>query len=152
GVRGPTRPNLFEESLRVPLVVRWPGVARPGTVVEETVTNLDTFPSVLGMLGVEAPKEARHEGIDFSPLLRGKKVPWRDVLFAQYDLHNGSMAHMRMARTEGWKLVRHYRTNGLDELYDLANDPGEAKNLYGAASAGKMRRELQVRLTAWMRS
>jgi uncharacterized sulfatase len=146
------RPNMFEESIRVPLLVRWPGVVKPGTEVAQTVSNIDTFASVLGMLGVPVPRGAKHEGADFSPLLRGKKVPWREALFGQYDLHNGGLAYMRMVRTAEWKLVRHYRANGLNELYHLADDPGETRNLYGAAKHAKVREDLQKRLTAWMKS
>ena len=54
---------------------------------------------------------------------------WRMEIFGQYDLHNSGLAYMRMLRTNDWKLVRYYHTNGLDELYDLKNDIGETKNL-----------------------
>ena len=56
GVPGPRRPNMFDDSIRVPLLVRWPGVVRPGTVIPETVSNIDTFASILGMLGRAAPR------------------------------------------------------------------------------------------------
>src|SRR5262249_62384180 len=52
GVTGPKRPNMFEESIRVPLLIRWPGVVKPGTDIREMVSVIDTFPSVLGMLKV----------------------------------------------------------------------------------------------------
>jgi uncharacterized sulfatase len=152
GIWGPKRPNLFEESLRVPLVVRWPGVVKPGIEIAPMVTNLDMFPSVLGMLGVKVPAEVRHQGKDFSPLLRGEKVEWRDTLFGQYDLHNGGLAYMRMIRTARWKLVRHYHANMLDELYDLENDSGEMRNLYRNGKHDKVRNQLQERLMAWMKS
>src|SRR5262249_31003040 len=116
GVTGPKRPNMFEESIRVPLLVRWPGVVKPGTEINELVTNLDTFASVLGMLNVPVPDGVKQQGADFSALLRGQKVSWRDTLFGQYDLHNGGLAYMRMIRTERWKLVRHHHSNGLNEL------------------------------------
>jgi uncharacterized sulfatase len=152
GARGPKRPNMWDTSLRVPLLVRWPGVVRGPTEVREVVSNLDMYPSVLGMLGVAAPKGAKHHGLDFSALLRGKKPAWREELYGTYDLHNGGLAYMRMVRTERWKLVRHHKANGLDELYDLANDPGEEKNLYAAAKHAKARDELQGKLTKWMKS
>jgi uncharacterized sulfatase len=153
GMRGPKRPNLFEESIRIPLIVCWPGVVKPGTRVDEMVSNVDTFPSVLGMLGVKPPAEVRHHGMDFSPLLRGAKVAgWRDTLFGQYDLHNNGLAYMRMIRTKEWKLVRHHKANMLDELYDLQKDPGESRNLYRQPAAAKARDTLQKRLTEWMRS
>jgi uncharacterized sulfatase len=152
GVSGPKRPNLFDLSLRVPLLIRWPGVVRPGTEVRETISNIDTFASVLGMLQVPAPDGWKQEGINFAPLLRGERYEPREALFAQYDLHNLGLAYMRMIRTNDWKLVRHHRANGLDELYDLKNDPGETRNLYGNAMHRQTRDELQSRLTSWMRS
>lgn len=152
GVNGPKRPNMFEESIRVPLLVRWPGVVQPGTELREMVSGIDTFPSVLGMLGIAAPAPARHEGRDFSPLLRGERVAWRDRVFGQYDLHNGGLAHMRMVRTDRWKLVRHHFSTGLDELYDLQADPGEHRNLYNREEARPIRDELQQSLSGWQQA
>ena len=153
GVHGPKRPNMFENSIRVPLLVRWPGVVKPGRVIDDSVANVDTFPTLLAIAGVPAPAGAKHHGVDISPLLRGQTMPPRD-LFGQYDLHNAGLAHMRMIRTgdHAWKLVRHYLANGLDELYDLKNDPHEQKNLYNNADARPKRDELQAKLTAWQKS
>jgi uncharacterized sulfatase len=130
GVDGPFRPNMFEESIRVPLAIRWPGAVRPGTEVSEFVSNVDLFPSILGMLGIPMPKGLLQDGMDFSPLLRGRKVAWRDAVYGQYDMHHFSLAFMRMIRTARWKLVRFYFTNNMDELYDLEADPQETTNLY----------------------
>jgi len=152
GVTGPKRPNMFDLSMRVPLIVRWPGVVKPGTEVAELVSNIDTFASVLGMLRVPVPEKYHHQGMDWSPLLRGEKVKWRDAAFGQYDLHNGGLAYMRSIRTGRWNLVRHHFALGLDELYDLDNDPGELVNLYNNPKYQKVRDELLARLTAWQRS
>jgi choline-sulfatase len=152
GVTGPKRPNMFDTSLRIPLIVRWPGIVTPGLEITETVLQLDTFASVLGMLGVPAPDVKQH-GADFSPLLRGQRLAgWRDTFFGQYDLHNVGLAYMRMIRTPGWKLVRHHFAGGLDELYDLENDPDERRNLYGDQSHRDTREALQRRLTEWQKS
>lgn len=152
GVRGPTRPNMFDLSLRVPLIVRWPGVVQAGTKIEQLISNVDTFASVLGMLEVPPPPDYKQHGQDFTPLLRGEKTPWRDAAFAQYDLHNGSLAFMRSIRTERWHLVRHHLTIGSDELYDLMNDADEMKNLHGDAKHRAVRDQLQQQLTEWQRS
>ena len=150
---GPKRPNMFDTSLRVPLIVRWPGTVTPGTTVAETIIQLDTFPSVLGMLGLPAPDGVKQSGADFSPLLRGERVAeWRDTFFGQYDLHNVGLAYMRMIRTPEWKLVRHHFADGLDELYDLTRDPDERRNLYNDGAHRDAREALQQRLTAWQRS
>jgi uncharacterized sulfatase len=153
GVNGPKRPNMFDLSMRVPLIIRWPGVVRPGTEVKEFVSNVDTFASVLGMLKVPHPEKYQQEGADFSPLLRGEKVTkWRGAVFGQYDLHNGGLAYMRSIHTGRWNLVRHHYSNGLDELYDLQADPGETRNLYNNPKFLEVRNDLQQRLTQWMKS
>jgi uncharacterized sulfatase len=156
-VEGPKRPNMFEESIRVPLAIRWPGATKPGTTIEGMISNVDMFQSICAMLNVEPPDEGKREGYDFSPLLTGKQrddgQTWsRTAVFGQYDLHNGGLAFMRMIRTDRYKLVRHHFCNGLDELYDLQSDPGEKKNLYWAPASKAMRDELQARLTAWQKS
>jgi choline-sulfatase len=152
GVQGPKRPNMWDTSITVPLLVRWPGVVRPGTVVTEHVSNIDTFASVLGMLGLQIPGGVRQEGMDFSPLLRGEKVAWRDAIFGLYDLHNAGLAYMRMIRTGEWKLVRHHHANLLDELYNLKDDPDETRNLYNQPAHRAARDELQRRLSAWQQA
>jgi uncharacterized sulfatase len=149
--RGRQRPNLFEESLRVPLILRWPGVVRGGTEYRETVCNLDFWATVPSMLGLKSPGDWRQEGRDFSPLLRGEPYTPRRELFGQYDLHHGGRAALRMVRTEDWKLVRDYRPNGRNELYDLRHDPGERRNVYGEAAVREVQADLQGRLSAWMR-
>lgn len=151
GVNGPKRPNMWDTSLRIPLLIRWPEVIKAGTEINETVLNLDMFPSVLGMLKIKAPTGYKHNGKDFTPLLLGQRdAHWREEIFGQYDLHNVGLAYMRMFRTNEWKLVRHYHANELDELYNLQNDPGETKNLYKDETLRQVRDRLQQRLEAKM--
>lgn len=151
GVNGPKRPNLWDTSLRIPLIVRWPGTIGAGVEIDETVLNLDMFPTVLGLLKITPPAGYRHHGKDFTPLLFGRRDEnWRTEVFGQYDLHNVGLAYMRMLRTKDWKLVRHFHANELDELYDLTNDPGELKNLYRDAAYRETRTHLQQRLEARM--
>lgn len=150
GARGPKRPNMWDTSLRIPLMVRWPGVTKPGMVIDQTVRNIDTLASMCGMLGVPlSPKLVQH-GQDYSPLLRGETITgWDNDMYAAYDLHNGGLAYMRMVRTPEWKLVRHLRENQMDELYDLKNDPGETRNLLGGAKGKPVPPELQSKLDTW---
>lgn len=151
GATGPKRPNMFEESLRVPLLIRWPGVIAPGVEVTETVSNIDTYATVLGMLGIKPPRKWKQQGVDFSPLLRGERFTPHAAIFGQYDLHNGGLAYLRMVRTSEWKLVRHHFSHSLDELYDLKADPGELKNRFDDHACESIRAELQQQLTAWQR-
>jgi arylsulfatase A-like enzyme len=148
GVPGPPRPNMFDTSLRVPLLVRGPGIPA-GREVEEAVTQLDTLPTVLSLLGVPLPTGLVQRGSDASPLLRGETVPWRDTVFGEFDMHHYTLARMRMIRTAHHKLVRYLGASFQDELYDLAADPGETRNLYRNESAVAARAELERRLAAW---
>ena len=159
GTIGPRRPNMWDTSLRVPLLVRWPGAGKPGAVIEDVVSNVDTFASVLGMLRVDVPRESQHEGMDFSPRLRGETRPSRDTFFGQYDLHNRGFARMRAARNARWKLVFHFESRHLDEFYDLLADPDENRNLLFWGARDKLTPEqtrawvdLDTKLRAWMKS
>jgi uncharacterized sulfatase len=158
GVDGPFRPNMFDEAIRVPLIVRWPGVTQPGSLVEQLVSNVDLYSSILGMLGISAPPGATQDGRDFSPLLRGQQIPWNDAVYGQYDLHHFSLAFMRMIRTPKWKLVRFHFANNLNELYDLEADPGETNNLYYLnrfqhnPAYSQTVDQLEQRLLQWQRS
>jgi uncharacterized sulfatase len=143
---------MWDTSLRIPLIVRWPGVVKPGAVYDEWVTNQDTFPTILAMAGVEKPRGWKGEGHDLTALLRGKAYAKREILFGQYDITNTASQKLRVIRTKDWKLVRHYTVTDQDELFDLVNDPGELKNRYTDRAAQAVREELQSRLNAWMRS
>ena len=150
---GPKRPNMFDESVCVPLLIKWPGVIRPDTKIDAMVSNIDTFSTVLGMLGLAPPAGHKQHGRDFSPFLRGQTIQdWPDAVFGQYDLHNAGIAFMRMIRTRDRKLVRHHMTDGHNELFNLKLDPAENRNLYHNPPARAARDRLQQRLTEWQKS
>jgi uncharacterized sulfatase len=156
-------PNMFDRSLRVPLIIKWPGVAQPGMVIPELVSNIDTYASVLGMLGIAKPADASPEGRDLSPLLRGQRTVWRDAVFAQYTPDQvGNIEFLRMIRTDRWKLVRGYLNPSINQLYDLEADPEELRNLYyreilaptdsAVPRLRVIRDSLERRLLEWQRS
>ena len=150
GVNGPTMPNMYEESLRPPLIVRGPGIGG-GRVVDSLVSFEDVYPTVLSLAGVPLPADAPRHGRDITPLLRDTApVDWRDAVFGQYDIHHYAIAHLRMIRTDRWKLVRSYGTTTKDQLFDLEGDPGERKNLWNVPDQRERRRELERRLRTWM--
>ena len=124
------RPNMYDNSIKVPTMIRWPGVIRPGTVVKQTVSNLDWFPTILAMAGVSTQPSWRLRGRDFTPLLKGRKpTDWDNTYYAEYSTHHQSRTHMRMISTGQWKLIRDFLNPIRDELYHLARDPDEATNL-----------------------
>jgi choline-sulfatase len=123
------RPNMFDNSLRVPAAVRWPGVIRPGAVIEQTVTFLDWYPTLVAIAGAKLPEGETIRGRDLGQLLRGNVPPdWDNDHYAEYSTHHQSQTQMRMYRTQRWKLVRDYLNPDRDELFDLADDPGESTN------------------------
>lgn len=122
------RPNLYDESLRVPAVVRWPGVIAPGTVVSKTATALDVFPTLAQMAQVSADPSLK--GRSLVPLLKGETPSeWNDDVFAEYDMIHYATASLRCYRTDRYKLVRDDHNEGCDEFFDLAEDPSENRNL-----------------------
>lgn len=140
--------NMYDLALRVPLLVRWPGVVPPGTVIDDLVSLIDIYPTVLGMTGVPQRARIAHDARDFSPLLRGEKVAWRDMLFGQYTSDQlGNLEFLRMVRTRKWKMVRAYMNPPANQLFDLESDPDELKNLYYPPSGYDIRPDGSVAMT-----
>jgi uncharacterized sulfatase len=148
------RPNMFDTSIRVPLLIRYPGVGKPGAVVREWVANSDMFATVLGLLGVAKPAAMPVLSRDFSAAVRGEALPaggFPEELFGQYDLvNNPTKRHMRMIRTDRWKLILHLNAAPQNELYDLAADPGERRNLFGRPGTEEAVADLKMRIRRHM--
>jgi arylsulfatase A-like enzyme len=136
---------MYEESLRAPLIVRWPGVVRPGSGNTDIVQNLDFAQTFLHAAGVTAPAEM--QGRSLVPLLRGETpADWRDAIYYQYYEHGGHGVPRHYGiRTERYKLI-HYPTNDEWELFDLVQDPDELRSIHDEpAQAGRVR-DLKARL------
>jgi uncharacterized sulfatase len=148
------RPNMFDDAIRVPLLICWPGVITPGTVIARAVSNLDLFPTILELAGLGVPANLAIRGRSLLPLLRGQTSTWDDTLFGQYDMHHSAIARMRMIRTPEWKLIRHFEPGGHNELYHLASDGGEVRNLADSADPEhhSQREALGRRLDEWIRA
>ncbi|MHC4404611.1 MAG: sulfatase family protein [Planctomycetota bacterium] len=153
------RPNMFDHSILVPLIVRWPGVVQPGTSSGALVSTIDILPTLMDITGAEAGENLRLDGRSMLPLLKGQHgVKWRKAWFDTYDMIYLRESHMRMIRTDQWKIVLHFGEDGRHptngsrhELFDLRNDPDELHNLYGRESLTKVQQELEQRLHVWMR-
>ena len=146
------RPNMWDRSIRVPTAVVWPGKIEGGTVIENTVSNLDWFPTLASMAGVEIPAGTVVRGRDLVPLLLGTVEDWDDELYGEYSTHHQTRTHMRMLRTPRWKLVRDFLNPERDELYDLVSDPAETTNLISHPKARAAKEKLGRRLAARMRA
>ena len=121
---------MYEESLKMPFIVKWPGTIKPGSKNTDLVQNLDYAETFLDIAGVEIPKDM--QGRSLVPLMKGRTPKnWRDSIYYHYyeypsvhmvPRHNG-------IRTERYKLMHFYEFDEW-EFYDLENDPEELTNLY----------------------
>lgn len=122
---------MYEESMRTPLIIRYPGVIRPGTVSNQIVSNVDFAPTFLEAAGVPVPKEI--QGKSMMPHLKNNKVSIRESAyyhFFEYPGEHSVLKHFGI-RTSRYKLIRFYEHKDFWELYDLQKDPSEMNNLYG---------------------
>jgi uncharacterized sulfatase len=147
------RPNLFDQSLRVPAAVRWPGAIKPGTVVSQTISNLDWLPTLLEIADVEIPANVTVRGRSFLPLLRGQRLDWDNDLYVEYSMKHMAQTHMRGWRTPKWKLSIDFLNAGRRELYNLEVDPAETVNLIESSDdeAAQARERLTGHITRKMR-
>jgi arylsulfatase A-like enzyme len=139
---------MYEESLRTPLIVRWPGVVKPGSRNSDLVMNLDLAETFLDIAG--SAKPASMQGESIVPLLRGSTPRnWRDAIYYQYFEYPGWHAVRRQygVRTQRYKLI-HYYELGEWELFDLDRDPEELKSVYADKSYATVRRDLEGKLAA----
>lgn len=140
---------VYEGGIRVPLIMRWPGVVRPGSTSAVPVTTLDIAATVLDVAGAPFRDDALLDGTSLRPVLAGTGMPGpRDLIwhYPHYSNQGGRPAAALVAGGE--KVVEHFE-DGKVELFDLMSDPGERHDLSGERPARAA--ELQARLAAWQR-
>jgi arylsulfatase A-like enzyme len=117
---------MYDDVVKVPLVVRWPGVVAAGQRCDRFVHPLlDIPPTILEVLGLDVP-EFFH-GRSLMPLWRGEEASeWRQAAVATYNGQQFGLYTQRMIRTREWKYV--WNTTDVDELYNLREDPAELNN------------------------
>jgi arylsulfatase A len=119
--------HVYEGGIRDPLIVHWPGVTKPGTVIDSPVCSIDLMPTVLDIVGVK-PVPAM-DGVSLADLLRNGKAPSRDTLYWHYPHYSNQGGVPAGAVRKGdWKLIEFYEDGRL-ELYNLKDDVGEKRNL-----------------------
>lgn len=131
----------YEPSIRIPLAVRYPGVAAQGGRVSSLALNVDLFPTLMDLCGIDDAPPG--EGVSLVPQLRDPSAPGRDAfLYVGPKFDGGTAEHAVVERD--WKYVRFIRKNdGQEALFDLVNDPDERTNVVGlptnAEVLGRMR-------------
>ena len=136
---------MYEESFRTPMMIRYPGVIKPGTKLNDYVMNLDIAPTCLDAAGVAIPKAI--QGKSFLPLLTGKNVKAREAMYYHY-YENGehSVSPHFGVQTKNYKLIRFYKRVNSWELYNLQKDPHDMHNLYGKKGYEKITQQLKSQL------
>jgi arylsulfatase A-like enzyme len=127
--------SAYEGGVRVPLIVRWPGVARPGATVNEPAITQDIFWTVLDAAGVAAPAEVPRDGESLRGVLAGRPSRTDRALFWHYPHYQtGWNSPYSAVRSGDWRLIEFLETRRC-ELYHLRADPGEKADLSGSEPA-----------------
>ena len=141
-------PFMYDDTYRIPLVVRGPGVAGRSRVCPEFVSLLDLMPTFLE--AADAPVPDALDGRSLWPLLSGEDdATGRDAVFGEYHGDEIGLYSQRMIRARQYKYV--FNAPDIDELYDLDADPHELQNLVDHPDYRDVRSRLRVRLAEWMR-
>jgi arylsulfatase A-like enzyme len=136
----------YEGGIRVPLILSWPGVVKPGSVCDTAVTGADFYPTLLELAGVK-PKAGRPvDGESLMPLLTRKGGLHRNAVYWHYPHYSEGTTPYGAVRQENYKLIEFYETGRL-ELYNLQKDLNEKNNLAGKMPAKA--KELRKLLADW---
>lgn len=139
---------IFEESLRAPLLIRWPGVTAPGSSSDRIVSNLDFAETFLDMAGIAA--DPAMQGRSFAPVLKGSApADWRTAFYYhyyEYPAWHHVLPHYGVI-TARYKLVHFYYNADYWELFDLEKDPYELLSVYGRPDYAAVQQDLMKQLT-----
>jgi arylsulfatase A-like enzyme len=138
---------LYEGGIREPLIIRAPGVTKPGSTCDTPIISTDFYPTILELAGLPLSPQQHRDGVSLVPLLKGGTLRRAAPLFWHYP-HYGNQggAPSGAVRDGDWKLIEWYEDGSL-ELFNLRDDRGEKKNL-AAENPAKVK-ELHVKLAAW---
>lgn len=145
--------TMYEESIRIPLLLRYPPLIGPGIVINQMVLSHDLAPSLLDICGAQELEKI--SGRSFKPLLQGMTHGWRDSFLYEYNYEKQFpfTPNVRGVRTDDWKLIRYPKGDGTRdsftaELYDLRKDPFELQNLIADPASAEIRLKLESMLEA----
>ena len=142
--------SAYEGGVRVPLIVKWPGVTRPGATCAAPAITVDFFPTLLDIAGVKLPGDRPIDGESLVPLLRGAGALKRTAIYWHYPhYHPGGATPYGAVRDGDWRLVEFYEDNRI-ELYNLKEDPAETADL--ASKRPERAAALRASLLAWRKA
>ncbi len=136
---------MYEESLRMPFVMKWPGKIKPGTKIKHLAQNIDFAPTFLDAANVTIPDDM--QGVSLLPLLKGRKpANWRDAIYYHYyEKGQHNVARHQGVRSDRYKLIHFYDTDEW-ELLDLKKDPHELKCVYNDPSYSNIVKKMKIKL------
>ena len=140
---------MYEESLKMPFIVSWPGVTKSGSRDHHLIQNIDYAETFLEIAGAKIPGDM--QGRSLVPLLKGQSPKnWRtSIYYHYYEYPSFHMVPRHYGiRTERYKLMHFYRFGNEWEMYDLQKDPDELTNLYGQLGQAKLTADLKKQLYA----
>ena len=139
----------YENSMRVPMLIRYPTLIKKNTTVKQKCLNIDLAPTILNLAGLEIPHYMQGESM--VDLLYGNEVGnWRDAILFEYfkDTYWPYAGPNQIAvRTDRYKLVDCFLKNDIDELYDLKVDPGEMINLINDPAYDIIEKDMRLQAT-----
>jgi len=138
---------MYEQSLRTPLVMRYPNGLAANSKIDALVQNIDYAPTLLDLAGVEVPTEM--QGKSMKPLLSDQAAEWREAIYYQYFEYPGAHSVKRHygIRTDRYKLMHFYNDIDTWELFDLQTDPEEMNNIYDDPAQADLIKELKAKLS-----
>ena len=138
----------YEGGIRVPLIIRWPGVIQAGIECDVPVTSVDFFPTICEMAGLDLPPDRIIDGESLSPLLKQANALRRESIFWHFPHYRGRIVPYSIIRKNDWKLIKRYEGKPF-ELFYVKEDLSEEDELSGLMP-GKVK-ELDTELNAWLK-
>lgn len=138
---------LYEGGIRVPLLAKWPGIAKPGSSTDTPACSIDLLPTILDLCGGKNDKAV--DGVSLKPVLRGEAVAARDLYWHYPHYANQGGKPGGAIRSGDYKLIEFFE-DGRRELFNLKTDLGEARNII--ADKPEVAKELAAKLANWRRS
>jgi len=147
--------SIYEGGVREPCIVVWPGQVKPDTTSDEIISSVDWYPTLLEMASIAPPPKAQLDGVSITGVLKGRGTLKREAIFCHFPHYIPATGNLpsTSVRKGKWKLIRLYgegpdRSHGY-ELYNLADDIGETKDL--AAAMPETVRELDALIAAHLK-
>ena len=140
--------QMYEETHRIPLIIRIPGESNNGKKIESFVSHVDLFKTICDLAEINVNDD--NDGLSLKNLIKGDNANSRDSIFAEFHGYEPCLTSIRMVRTKKWKYV--YNPFSIDELYDMESDPHEIHNLAPRIGHKAVLVRMKERMIDWMRS